>query len=86
VPEKRLSLRDLNRATLARQLLLERTRLPVLRAVELLAGLQAQLAHQPGMRGAPQWFSAAVLRMRPRTSGGRGGRPERLSRRDSQCR
>src|SRR2546422_3722893 len=42
-----LSLRELNRATLARQLLLERGRLDVVRAVEHLAGLQAQWAPSP---------------------------------------
>jgi hypothetical protein len=36
-----LSLRALNRATLARQLLLERSELPVLDAVARLVGLQA---------------------------------------------
>src|SRR5215213_2637313 len=39
--------RELNRATLARQLLLGRARLPVVRGVERLAGLQAQLAAAP---------------------------------------
>jgi hypothetical protein len=44
VGARTLTLRELNRATLARQLLLERRKLPVLRALERLAGLQAQWA------------------------------------------
>jgi hypothetical protein len=42
-----LTLRALNRATLARQLLLERTNRPILGAVEHLVGLQAQVPPNP---------------------------------------
>ncbi len=42
-----LTRRELNRATLARQLLLERRRVAVVAAVERLAGLQAQWAPAP---------------------------------------
>lgn len=42
-----LKLRELNRATLARQMLLEREALTVPAAIERLAGLQAQLASAP---------------------------------------
>ncbi len=45
--ERVLTLRELNRTTLLRQLLLERARLPVARAVERLGGLQAQWAPSP---------------------------------------
>jgi len=45
--ERVLSARELNRATLARQLLLERARLRVPRAVERIAGLQAQWPPAP---------------------------------------
>ncbi|HKY49891.1 MAG TPA: winged helix DNA-binding domain-containing protein [Candidatus Limnocylindria bacterium] len=42
-----LTLRELTRATLARQMLLERTKLPVVTAIERLAALQAQWAPSP---------------------------------------
>jgi hypothetical protein len=47
VTEPVLSQRALNRATLARQLLLERRRLPVARAVERLCALQGQYSPSP---------------------------------------
>lgn len=45
--ERVLTLRELNRATLARQLLLERRTVPLLRALERVAGLQAQWGPAP---------------------------------------
>jgi Winged helix DNA-binding domain len=47
VAERILTQLELNRATLARQLLLKRVRLPVVQAVERVAGLQAQLGSTP---------------------------------------
>jgi hypothetical protein len=44
VSQRTLSARELNRALLARQLLLERSTLPLTRAVEQIAGLQTQYA------------------------------------------
>jgi hypothetical protein len=44
VTERVLSTRELNRALLARQLLLERSKLPLVRAVERVGGLQTQYA------------------------------------------
>ena len=45
--ERALSTRELNRALLARQLLLERSTLPLVDALEQVAGLQAQYAPSP---------------------------------------
>ena len=47
MPERVLTLRELNRATLARQMLLERESIPASDAVERLVGLQAQVASPP---------------------------------------
>jgi hypothetical protein len=47
MPEPTLSLRELNRATLARQMLLAKETITPAKAIERLAGLQAQLARPP---------------------------------------
>ena len=47
VPERVLTLRELNRATLARQMLLERENVSVPQAVERVLGLQAQVVSPP---------------------------------------
>jgi hypothetical protein len=56
VPAPILTRRALNRATLARQFLLERVDLPVERAVEHLVGLQAQTPHT--------WYTGLWTRLR----------------------
>ena len=63
--ERTLTLRELNRATLARQLLLERKRLPPTAVVERLVGMQAQ------------WPSAPYVGIWTRTTGFRHGALER---------
>ncbi|MEO8395125.1 MAG: winged helix DNA-binding domain-containing protein [Chloroflexota bacterium] len=45
--ERKLTLRELNRATLARQMLLAREPLPIPTVIERLGGLQAQMAQPP---------------------------------------
>jgi hypothetical protein len=46
-PERVLTLRELNRATLARQMLLQRENISALQAVERVLGLQAQVTSPP---------------------------------------
>ena len=50
MPERTLSRRELNRALLARQLLLERATLPLPRALERVAGIQDQYAPNAYLR------------------------------------
>src|SRR5919199_4538117 len=47
VKDRVLTLRELNRATLARQMLLRRRQLPVIEAIEYLVGMQAQAPNPP---------------------------------------
>ena len=71
VAERVLTLRELNRATLARQLLLQRTRLSPTAVIERLVGMQAQ---------SPQ---APYVGIWTRTTGFRRGSLERLLRRSA---
>lgn len=61
-----LSLRELNRTLLARQLLLERKRLPVVQVVERLVALQAQYAPSPYVA---LWSRVAGFRKEQLTQG-----------------
>src|SRR6185503_10450875 len=65
MPERVLTLRELNRATLARQLLLERKRLSAKAVIERLVGMQAQ------------WPSAPYVGIWTRTTGFRRASLER---------
>ena len=58
--ERVLTTRELNRALLARQLLLERSRLPLTGALEQVAGLQTQYAPSAYIR---LWSSLADFRL-----------------------
>jgi hypothetical protein len=63
VPERVLTTADLKRALLARQLLLERSKLPLTRALERVAGIQAQYAPSSyiGLWSRLEGFSLADL-------------------------
>ena len=62
-PQRLLTLRELNRAMLARQMLLERRRIAVVPAIERLAALQAQWAPSPyiALWSRVQGFDRAAL-------------------------
>jgi hypothetical protein len=71
VAERVLTLRELNRATLARQLLLQRTRLSATAVIERLVGMQAQ------------WPPAPYVGIWTRTTGFRRESLERLLRKSA---
>src|SRR4051795_5339055 len=58
-----LTLTDLNRTLLARQLLLQRRSVPLVRALEAVAGIQAQDPVAPlfGLASRLEWFEASAL-------------------------
>jgi DNA glycosylase AlkZ-like len=60
VTDRVLTVRELNRALLARQLLLERSKLPLARALEQVAGLQTQYAPSAYLR---LWSSLESFRL-----------------------
>jgi hypothetical protein len=53
--ERVLTRRELNQATLARQLLLERTALPTTAAIRRVGGLQAQVRTRPTSASGRGW-------------------------------
>ena len=69
--QSRLSCRALNRATLARQYLLRREKTTAVRAIEQVAGLQAQIARPPfvGLWSRVEGFdrSGLIKALRDRT-------------------
>ena len=84
--ERVLTQRELNRALLARQLLLERARLPIPRALERIGGIQDQYAPNAYIRlwSCLEGFRATTSRAR--SSGGRSSRRRCCARRSTSSR